>query len=394
MFDFILRQKFFGANLIKSILDQLAVIPREEAYRISPFVTPRCLELTCTNTEMECFGRQCGYDGPLFRWNEDRRFLIRCENDAAFFHLYLGTESEWRESGSKELLEYFPTPRHAVEYIMETFPIVKRKDIARTADENGENGRYITKDTILDIYDEMAEVIAANEAARAAGQPATAQYQTRLDPPPGPPTDEAGNFIPYADWTPEIHARYANIIHPPRKAEEPAEVPRKVAVSPPTFPATERERAICATALALVGASDGISSEDHLTSLLLATHMDWCRAFLKGPELAAASAAAAVAPSELAAQGESPIRWLATREYLMRSGAITIAERDEVARLRRGPRYDDVRASLPAGVEKIAGVALSAARKLASSAEATMNERQTAACGHLLALKNRERSIA
>ena len=30
--------------------------------------------------------------------------------------------------------------------------------------------------------------------------------------------DGGGGFIPYADWTPEIHARYANIIHPPREA--------------------------------------------------------------------------------------------------------------------------------------------------------------------------------
>ena len=25
-------------------------------------------------------------------------------------------------------------------------------------------------------------------------------YQTRLDPPPGSPVDEEGNFIPMADW--------------------------------------------------------------------------------------------------------------------------------------------------------------------------------------------------
>jgi hypothetical protein len=148
-----------------------------------------------------------GYDGPPFKWDEERRFLIRCELDAAFFHLYLGTESDWRDSGSKELLEYFSTPRHAVEYIMETFPIVKRKD-------EQAHGHYRTKDTILEIYDEMAEVIAANDASGTAGRPATAQYQTRLDPPPGPPTDAAGNFIPYADWTDEIRERYKNIIHP------------------------------------------------------------------------------------------------------------------------------------------------------------------------------------
>ncbi len=205
--DYCARQSIGGMNLNYFILKQLPCIGKEAYAESKPFVEPRVLELTYTAWDMEPFGRNCGYDGPPFIWDEERRFLIRCELDAAFFHLYLGTESEWRESGSKELLEYFPTPRHAVEYIMETFPIVKRKD-------EEAHGHYRTKDTILEIYDEMAEAIAANEAARAAGQPATAQYQTRLDPPPGPPTDESGNFIPYADWTPEIHERYKGIIHP------------------------------------------------------------------------------------------------------------------------------------------------------------------------------------
>ena len=56
--------------------------------------------------------------------------MIRCELDAAYFHLY-GIE------------------RDDVDYIMETFPIVKRKDEAA-------HGCYRTKDTILEIYDEMA----------------------------------------------------------------------------------------------------------------------------------------------------------------------------------------------------------------------------------------------
>jgi len=108
-------------------------------------------------------------DGPPFKWDKERRFLLRCELDAAFFHLYLGTPEEWQEQGSPELRRYFPTPREAVAYIMETFPIVKRKDEAKY-------GEYRTKRIILEIYDEMAEVIRT-------GKP----YQTRLDPPPADP---------------------------------------------------------------------------------------------------------------------------------------------------------------------------------------------------------------
>jgi len=52
---------------------------------------------------------------------------------------------------------------------METFPIVKRKDIQ-------EHGEYKTKITILDIFDPMIDAIQS-------GKP----YETLLDPPPGDP---------------------------------------------------------------------------------------------------------------------------------------------------------------------------------------------------------------
>lgn len=34
------------------------------------------------------FASDCGYEGPPFRWDPERRFLLRAELDAAFFHLY------------------------------------------------------------------------------------------------------------------------------------------------------------------------------------------------------------------------------------------------------------------------------------------------------------------
>ena len=98
--------------------------------------------------------------------------------------------------GLARLKATFPTPRHAVAYIMDTFPIVRRKD------EADHDGDYRTKRVILEIYDAMQEAIRT-------GNP----YQTSLDPPPGPPTDAQGNFIQPADWTPEIRAKYNGIIH-------------------------------------------------------------------------------------------------------------------------------------------------------------------------------------
>lgn len=160
--------------------------------------------------DLEAFALDCGYAGPPFRWDEERRFLLRCELDAAYFHLYLGPPAEWG-TDSPQLREMFPTPRDAVDYIMETFPIVRRKDIARTQIKNASGqvtqpGRYISKDTILEIYDEMQQAIDT-------GQP----YQTRLDPPPGPPKDDDGHFIPVAEWDTN---NWPSHIHPLRQESE------------------------------------------------------------------------------------------------------------------------------------------------------------------------------
>jgi hypothetical protein len=129
-------------------------------------------------------GRLRRLDGPFFRWDEDRRFLIRAELDAALFHLYLPADAngDWipaRQADGcpydetpeqlEELKKSFPKPRDAVSYIMDTFPIVQRKDIQK-------HGDYRTKLQILEIYDRMAE-------AMKTGVP----YQTLLEPPPGDP---------------------------------------------------------------------------------------------------------------------------------------------------------------------------------------------------------------
>ena len=58
---------------------------------------------------LEAFAQDCGWSGPPFRWDDHRRFQLRCELDAAFFHLY-------------------GLNRDDTAYILDTFPIVKRKD--------------------------------------------------------------------------------------------------------------------------------------------------------------------------------------------------------------------------------------------------------------------------
>lgn len=199
--DYLARQKLGGIHMSDFITKQLPFIPPEIYPRIlcnsqtgSDFVISRVLELTYSTRDIQTFALECGYSGPPFRWDEERRYLLRCELDAAYFHLYLGLPEEWG-ADSALLREMLSAPRDAVDYIMETFPIVKRKD-------EQAHGEYRTKRVILEIYDEMAQALRT-------GQP----YQTRLDPLPGPPTDAKGNFIPMDQWD---ENNWPSHIHRPR----------------------------------------------------------------------------------------------------------------------------------------------------------------------------------
>jgi hypothetical protein len=148
VFDYATRQKIGGISLSFFVLKQLPVLsPKAYNSAYLKLITPLVLELTYTSWDLEPFAKDCGYDGPPFRWNEERRFLLRCELDAAYFHLY-GIE------------------RDDVDYIMETFPIVKRKDEKLY-------GEYRTKQVILEMYDEMRRAMETGEA-----------YRTRLVPGP------------------------------------------------------------------------------------------------------------------------------------------------------------------------------------------------------------------
>ncbi|MEU5940266.1 hypothetical protein ABZ807_13965 [Micromonospora sp. NPDC047548] len=85
------------------------------------------MELTYTSNDLSSYARDLGYDGPPFRWNPARRQLLRAELDAAYFHLY-GID------------------RDDVDYIMETFKVLRQKDEAA-------HGEYRTKRLILEQYD-------------------------------------------------------------------------------------------------------------------------------------------------------------------------------------------------------------------------------------------------
>lgn len=157
--DYAGRQKVGGTHLKYHVLKQLPALPPSVYDGKAPWSAetsksdwylPRVLELTYTAWDLEPFGQDVGYYGPPFRWDPERRFLLRAELDAAFFHLY-------------------GLSRDDTGYILDTFPIVRKND-------EKAYGEYRTQRVILEIYDAMAE-------ASRTGQP----YATRLDPPPADP---------------------------------------------------------------------------------------------------------------------------------------------------------------------------------------------------------------
>ena len=163
--DYVAKQKAGGGNLNFFIVKQFPVLPLAHySEDMKNLIVPNIVELTYTSWELESFAHDCDYDLPPFLWDEERRLLLRCELDAAYFHLY-------------------GIVRDDVDYIMETFSIVKRKD-------DQQYGEYRTKRIILEFYDEMAQAIATSQP-----------FKTRLNPPPAdhsvthPPQVQAEPFI-------------------------------------------------------------------------------------------------------------------------------------------------------------------------------------------------------
>ena len=114
--------------------------------------------------------RNPGMSGKFINFNRNKRSIVldikKTEGLAALHRLIEKADVFVSNVRPEALTRAFPTPRHAVSYIMDTFPIVKRKDETK-------HGHYRTKETILQIYDALGE-------AMQVGVP----YQTLLSPPP------------------------------------------------------------------------------------------------------------------------------------------------------------------------------------------------------------------
>lgn len=155
-YDYLLRNALSQPSIPQGTSEQIPVPATEKVDELlesigdcsSNWLEMRILELTFNSWDMRDFGAALGDTLAPFLWDERRRAFIRSELDAAFFHLY-GID------------------RDDVDYVMDTFPIVKRKDEA-------EFGEYRTKRLILENYDRMQECIDTGT-----------EFVSTLDPAPG-----------------------------------------------------------------------------------------------------------------------------------------------------------------------------------------------------------------
>jgi hypothetical protein len=133
--DYVARSKLQGTHANWYIVEQLPILPPDAYDRSFGTMTAReivareVLHLTYTAHDMAPFARDMGHVDaagdvlPPFRWDEADRRQRRARLDALFFHLYgIG--------------------RDDAEYILSTFPIVRRQDEVAF-------GRFLTRDLIL-----------------------------------------------------------------------------------------------------------------------------------------------------------------------------------------------------------------------------------------------------
>lgn len=132
VFDYIIRQKMLNTHLNFFILKQLPIIHfNSYSEPQKKIIKEIIIRLTYTSNSLQNFARDINYNGAPFTWNEEERFQLRCELDAIYGKLYGLTREEF-------------------DYILDTFPIVRRKDEEKY-------GEYRTKRVILEEFDKLED---------------------------------------------------------------------------------------------------------------------------------------------------------------------------------------------------------------------------------------------
>jgi hypothetical protein len=140
--DFVVRQKQGGTNLSFFYMRQLPFLP-PSAYggESLNFVVERVLELTYTSRDLTSWARDLGHNGLPFRWDPDRRAVLRAELDAWYAHAYGLTRDE---------LRYVLDPADVMgpDWPSETFRVLKNN-------EERQFGEYRTRRLVLEAWDRI-----------------------------------------------------------------------------------------------------------------------------------------------------------------------------------------------------------------------------------------------
>ncbi|CAL9352212.1 Eco57I restriction-modification methylase domain-containing protein [Streptomyces sp. enrichment culture] len=156
-YDYTLRNSLSQPSIPQGTSEQTPVPTPHQLAPHENFISRRTLELTYTCRDLTPFARDLGDTGAPFRWDEDRRAVIRAELDALFFHLY-------------------GINRDDTAYILDTFNVTRDNDMKA-------HGEYRTKNLILAEYDRMAAAGLTLENPLIEGESGT--YRSTLTPPPG-----------------------------------------------------------------------------------------------------------------------------------------------------------------------------------------------------------------
>jgi hypothetical protein len=142
VFDYCLRPKVGGIHVKKYTLYQTAALaPSDYSDADMLFIKARVLELTYTAVDLRDFARFMDYEGPPFRWDEDRRAVLRAELDAYFGALYSLTRDELR-------FILNPQDVYGSDFPGETFRVLKEREIKQY-------GEYRTGRLVLEAWDRL-----------------------------------------------------------------------------------------------------------------------------------------------------------------------------------------------------------------------------------------------
>lgn len=138
--DYCARQKVGGLHLTFSYFRQFPMIPPKRYIDTDhAFIVPRVLELIYTAHDLAGWAKDLGYEGPPFRFDPERRAVLRAELDAYYARLY-GLD--------RDELRYILDPADVMgaDYPSETFRVLKHNDERNF-------GEYRTRRLVLEAWD-------------------------------------------------------------------------------------------------------------------------------------------------------------------------------------------------------------------------------------------------